>query len=75
MKKILSILIPSLNARNGMLEKLKNELHRQVGDRNVEVVHVSDDGQWIEGLLYEYKCKTTFEEAHRFQVKNESSIF
>lgn len=25
--------------------------------------------EWIEGVLYEYKCKTTFEEAHRFQVE------
>jgi len=25
--------------------------------------------EWIEGVLYEYKCKTTFEEAHRFQIE------
>ena len=45
MTYILSILIPSLNERSEMLKKLESELHRQIGDRNVEVVHVSDDRQ------------------------------
>lgn len=42
---LLSVLIPSLNERSEMLEKLKSELHHQIGDRDVEVVHVSDDRQ------------------------------
>lgn len=42
---MLSVLIPSLNKRNEQLELLLSDLEKQVGDKNVQIVHLSDDGQ------------------------------
>lgn len=41
----LSILIPSLNERQGTLMKLREELDRQIGKKSVQVLHISDDRQ------------------------------
>lgn len=41
----LSILIPSLNERQDKLVHLKEELDRQIGKRNVQVLSVSDNRQ------------------------------
>lgn len=41
----LSILIPSLNERRKTLENLRSELENQVGKKNVEILHLSDDRQ------------------------------
>jgi len=43
-----------------MLEKLNSELHRQIRDRNVEVVHVSDDRQMSIGQKTRRRLLSTF---------------
>lgn len=45
----LSILIPSLVERKDKLQSLREELDRQIGKRNVEVIHCTDDRQMSTG--------------------------